>query len=56
MRESRVKILLRNSNEELILCKIDGVYHFVGGHPEDGESIQECARRKVKEETTEIER
>lgn len=51
MREQRVKILLRNSKDELLLCKVDKVYHFVGGHPEGKESINECAKREVKEET-----
>ena len=51
MREQRVKILIKNSQNELLLCKVDGVYHFVGGHPENNESIQECAKREVKEET-----
>lgn len=50
MREQRVKVILRNSNDELLLCKVDGVYHFVGGHPEK-ESIDDCAKREVKEET-----
>lgn len=51
MREQRVKVVLRNSNDELLLCKVDGVYHFVGGHPEGEESINNCAKREVKEET-----
>lgn len=51
MREQRVKIILRNSKNELLLCKVNGVYHFVGGHPEGKESINECAKREVKEET-----
>lgn len=51
MREQRVKIILRNSKDELLLCKVDGVYHFVGGHPKGKESINECAKREVKEET-----
>ena len=51
MREQRVMIVLRNSQDELLLCKVDGVYHFVGGHPEDGESIEECAKREIEEET-----
>lgn len=51
MKENRVKILLTNSRDEVLLCKVDGVYHFVGGHPENDESIQEGAKREVKEET-----
>lgn len=51
MKEQRIKVILRNSNDELLLCKVDGVYHFVGGHPEEKESINDCAKREVKEET-----
>lgn len=51
MKEQRVKVVLRNANDDLLLCKVDGVYHFVGGHPEEDESINDCAKREVKEET-----
>lgn len=48
--EKRVKVLPINSMDELLLCRINGIYHFIGGHPEDGESFEECARREVFEE------
>ena len=51
IREHRVKVIIRNSNDEILLCKVNGIYHFVGGHPENNESLQACAKREVKEET-----
>lgn len=51
IKEERVKVLLINSNNELLLCKINGIYHFVGGHPDHNESINNCARRETLEET-----
>lgn len=51
MLEEIVKVLLCNSRNELLLCQDDGVLHFVGGHPEEGENIEECALREIKEET-----
>lgn len=49
--EDRVKVLIINSKKEILLCKVNGVYHFIGGHIEDGEKLRECARREVMEET-----
>lgn len=49
--QHRVKVLLFNSKNEILLCKINGVYNFVGGHIEGNESALETAQREIKEET-----
>ena len=51
IKEDRVKVLIINSKGELLLCKINGVYHFVGGHIENGESLIQCAKRETMEES-----
>jgi 8-oxo-dGTP pyrophosphatase MutT (NUDIX family) len=45
--QHRVKVLLFNSQNKILLCKINGVYNFIGGHIENGESILECAQREI---------
>ena len=49
--QHRVKIILLNSKDEVLLCKRNGVYNFIGGHIENGEGPVECAQREVREET-----
>lgn len=49
--QHRVKIILLNSKNEILLCKRNGVYNFIGGHIENGEGPLECAQREVREET-----
>ena len=49
--EKRVKILMFNSRGELLLCRVNGVYNFVGGHIENGETLGVCAQRELLEET-----
>lgn len=49
--QHRVKIILLNSKEEILLCRRNGVYNFIGGHIEKGEGPLECAQREVREET-----
>lgn len=48
--QHRVKVLLFNSKNEILLCKINGVYNFIGGHIEGRETSLECAQREIKEE------
>lgn len=49
--QHRVKVILLNSKGEILLCRRNGVYNFIGGHIEDGEGPLECAQREVREET-----
>ena len=48
---TRVKILLINSNKEITLAFSDNIYHFVGGHVEKNESLNDAIIREVLEET-----
>ena len=47
----RVKILLINSNNEILLGYSSHEYQFIGGHVEDKESFLDTVKREVKEET-----
>lgn len=48
---TRSKVLLINSKNKLTLAFSDNVYHFVGGHLEENETLSEALVREVKEET-----
>lgn len=47
----RAKVLLINSNNELLLGFEHNTYQFIGGHVEDGETLMKCISREVREET-----
>lgn len=47
----RVKGMLVNSNNELLLGYAHNCYQFPGGHKEDGETLSEVLKREIKEET-----
>ena len=47
----RARALIINSNNEILLGECDGNYQFPGGHLEDDETIEECLKREIKEET-----
>ncbi len=47
----RVKMLLVNSKNEVLLGFCHNTYQFPGGHLESGETLIDCIIREVKEET-----
>ncbi len=47
----RIKVLLINDQNEIMLGYCDNIYQFPGGHLEDGESFITCIKREVLEET-----
>lgn len=47
----RVKMLLVNSKDEILLGFCHNTYQFPGGHLENNETLIECVTREVKEET-----
>lgn len=47
----RVKVLLINSKNEILLGYSHNTYQFPGGHVEEGETLKEAILREVKEET-----
>lgn len=46
----RVKLILRNSSDELLLGYSANVYQFPGGHVEEGEDLIEALNREIEEE------
>lgn len=48
---TRVKVLMLNSDEKLLLGYCDGIYQFPGGHVEENESLSVAVKREIKEET-----
>ncbi len=47
----RVKGLLINSKGKILLAHNNNTYQFPGGHLDEGEGMDECILREVKEET-----
>ena len=47
----RAKALLLNSNGEILIAHNNNTYQFIGGHLKEGESLEECLQREIKEET-----
>lgn len=47
----RARALIINSNNEIILGFCKNTYQFPGGYSEDGETLSECLKREVLEET-----
>ncbi|MBQ8132756.1 MAG: NUDIX hydrolase [Bacilli bacterium] len=48
---TRVKVLLINSKQELLLGYPKNNYQFPGGHVEEGETLLDTVKREVREET-----
>lgn len=46
----RAKLLVENSNNEILIAHSNKNYFLIGGHVEDGESFDECIVREIKEE------
>lgn len=47
----RAKIIIINSQEEILFAHSNGEYHLSGGHLEENETFDECIVREVFEET-----
>ena len=47
----RSRGVIINSKNEILLGYCDGTYQFPGGYLENGETIKECLKREIKEET-----
>ena len=47
----RVKLLIVNSKNEILLCNSHNDYLFPGGHVEDNETLLEAINRELTEET-----
>ena len=47
----RVKGIIVNSNDELLLGYSHNMYQFPGGHLEKNEDLIDCLKREIKEET-----
>ena len=47
----RVKGLIVNSKNQILLARNNNTYQFVGGHVEDNEDMEEGLIREIKEET-----
>lgn len=47
----RIKVLIINSNADILLCYSNNEYHFPGGHVEDGENLIQTVNREILEET-----
>ena len=47
----RVKAVMLNDKQEVIICQNNGSFSFVGGHIEGDETALQALKREVKEET-----
>ena len=50
-RAYRARALLINSDNEILLGFCENTYQFPGGHVDEGETLAECLKREVLEET-----
>lgn len=49
--DNKVKVIIKDSDNKILICKRNGVMHFVGGKVEKGETEEQAALREIKEET-----
>ena len=47
----RIKVFFVNSNNELLLAHNNDTYQLIGGHLKKDETMDECLKREIKEET-----
>ncbi|MBQ7140291.1 MAG: NUDIX hydrolase [Bacilli bacterium] len=47
----RIKVLLFNDNNEILVAYCNNIYQYIGGHLEDNEDLITCLNREVEEET-----
>ena len=47
----RVKGLILNSQGKILIAHNNNTYQFPGGHTHEGESLDDCVIREIKEET-----
>ena len=50
MKVIRVKALILNSKGNILLAFNNNTYQFPGGHVDEGEEIDECMKREIREE------
>ena len=48
---TRVKMLIFNSENKILLCNVEGKYTFIGGHVEENETLTMALIRELREET-----
>ena len=51
LKVTRVKGLMINSRGKILLAHNNNTYQFPGGHTEEGENIDDCIIREIREET-----
>lgn len=47
----RIKAFFVNSNDEVMLAYNNNTYQLIGGHLKKDESLEDCLKREIKEET-----